>query len=323
MTATALEVHKPASPVVQGETASTAVAAQAKAAVEARYLVAMQRPRNWMDVRSKLLDACSRPAFAAEVEYSKPVSRDKTVDGPSIRFAEEAVRAMTNILVESIVVFDDAEKRIVRVTATDLESNVSYPLDIAIEKTVERSYLKQGQTAIRSRLNSQNRTTYLVEATEDDLLTKQNNLTSKAIRNTALRLLPSDIKEEAIERARKTVADEDAKDPGAALKRVVALFHARGVSARDLSTYLGHPVESLNNAELANLRTVHQALKEGETTWAQVIEQRTTATDNGATATRNVGKKGTGADSLKAAIGATPAKDTHDESKPADGQGAA
>ena len=48
-------------------------------------------------------------------------------------------------------------------------------------------------------MNSYGDTVYLVEATEDDLLTKQAAHVSKVIRTAALRLLPSDILEEAME----------------------------------------------------------------------------------------------------------------------------
>ena len=46
------------------ETASAAVAAQSKAMVEARYIMAMQRPRNWDQVRQDLIKECRRPSFA-------------------------------------------------------------------------------------------------------------------------------------------------------------------------------------------------------------------------------------------------------------------
>ena len=128
-------------PVETAETASTAVAVQARAAVEARYKMALMRPRSWDEVRVRLLAACKRPGFAETARYAKPVG-GKSIEGPSIRFAEEALRAMGNAYVETMVVFDDDERRIVRVTVTDLEANLSYPHDITLRKTVERRRLK-------------------------------------------------------------------------------------------------------------------------------------------------------------------------------------
>ena len=73
-------------PVV--ETTAGALAAQAKAAVEARYIMAMQRPRDWDQVRLSLLKECDRTNFAEVAIYRKPVGQG--IEGPSIRFAEAA-----------------------------------------------------------------------------------------------------------------------------------------------------------------------------------------------------------------------------------------
>lgn len=269
-----VQVQHPAPPArAVAETASTAVAVQAKAAVEARYLMAMKNPRSWDVVRVRLLEACKRPGFASSARYSKPVG-GKSIVGPSIRFAEEAMRAMGNLLVETMVVFDEHQRRIVRITTTDLESNLSYPTDILIDKTVERSSVRQGQVIVGQRLNSQGKAVYIVEATEDDLLVKQAALTSKTIRTSALRLLPSDILEDAMGEVATTLTTADAKDPTAARKRICDSFYELGVDPSDLEEYLGHKLDHTTPAELTLLRTVYQALRDGETTWPDVMETK-------------------------------------------------
>lgn len=255
------------------ETASTAVAAQARASVDARYLVALRNPRSWDTVRVRVLEACKRPGFAEGARYSKPVGK-KSVVGPSIRFAEESLRAMGNCYVETMVVFDDDERRIVRVTVTDLESNLSYPQDLLIAKTVERSNVRDGQTVIDRRQNTKGQTVYIVEATEDDLLVKQAALTSKAIRTGALRLLPSDILEEAMEEVAVTLTNRDAKDPAASRKRLCDAFYTLGIAPDDLEDYVGHKLDQTTPAELTLLRAIYQALKDGEATWAEVLETK-------------------------------------------------
>ena len=94
--------------------ATSMVSAQAEAQIKARYLYAERHPRDLDLVRQKLLKECRRPAFAAVARYLKP--RGKGVEGPSIRFAEAAIRLMGNIAVEQSTIYDDREKRIVRVT---------------------------------------------------------------------------------------------------------------------------------------------------------------------------------------------------------------
>lgn len=255
------------------ETASTAIAAQARAQIEARYIVAMKNPRDMETVRVKLLKECARPGFADVARYSKPVGRDK-IEGPSIRFAEAALRCMGNAVPESTVIWDDDEKRIVRVSVTDIESNLTYSTDVVVAKTVERSRLSDGQQALGSRTNSRGSIVYLVRATEDDLLNKQNAQISKALRTNGLRLLPGDILEECMDRVLETQKNRDAKDPDAARRKLLDAFAKLDVLPNQLAEYLGHDISQMVPAELSELRAVYQALADGETTWAALMASK-------------------------------------------------
>ena len=75
------------------ELASDVLAAQGRAQVQARYLMARQNPRDWDLVRQRVLKDCDRPFFADAALYSKPMGNSK-VTGLSIRFAEAAQRAL-------------------------------------------------------------------------------------------------------------------------------------------------------------------------------------------------------------------------------------
>src|SRR4029077_1955184 len=101
----------------KAETAASALAAQAAAAVQARHIVAIKYPRNIDRVRVLLLKACERPLFAEKAIYCKPLGKQlnkKTgrweeafAEGLSIRFAEEAVRTLGNAITEAKIVYDD------------------------------------------------------------------------------------------------------------------------------------------------------------------------------------------------------------------------
>lgn len=254
------------------ETAATAVAAQAKAAVEARYIMAIKRPRDLDSVRLAILKECKRPGFAAVARYRKPVGQG--IEGPSIRFAEAAIRCMGNITPEVATVYEDPEKRIMRVSVTDLEANVTYSGDVTIEKTVERSKPNEGQVPLRVRVNSLGKQTYLVEATEDDLLNKQNALVSKQLRTLALRLIPGDILEEAMGVVVDTLEAADAADPTAARKKLVDAFDKLGVKPSSLRDYLGHDLDVVSPAELAELRAVGMTIRDGESTWKEALDHK-------------------------------------------------
>lgn len=261
---------------VRTETATAAVAAAERAKVEARYVMAIKNPRDWMTVRSRLLDSCRRPGFAAAARYSKPVSGQR-IEGPSVRFAEEALRAMGNALPETSVIYDDESKRIVRVAVTDLESNLSYSTDITVEKTVERKELKEGQVPLGSRKNSYGKTVYLLPATEDDVANKINAQASKALRNQALRILPADILDECMDQCVRTSRNDAAADPTAAAKKIADAFAALRIMPSDLAEYLGHPLDQSSPAEIDDLRAVYQTVKDGESTWRTILEQKAEA----------------------------------------------
>jgi hypothetical protein len=274
----------------RAETASSTLAAQAEAAVKARFFMAFQRPRDIENVRVKILAACKRPLFAKGALYCKPVGKKKNpqtgrweeayAEGLSIRFAEEAVRCLGNAQTDSVTIYDDQKRRIVRVSATDLETNAGHSKDIVIEKTVERRSLKPGQLAVGQRINSYGEPVYIVESSDDELATKAGALGSKGLRDKILMLIPSDIQEEAKQQIRKTQANEDAKDPAAAKKAIIDSFAEYGVMPNQLAELLGHDLVVLQPAELQQLRAIYSAIKDGETTWQEVIDQARDGTES-------------------------------------------
>lgn len=270
------------------ETASTAVAAQAKAMVEARYVMALQRPRNWDQVRQDLMRECRRPSFAhnKSAYYRKPIGQG--VEGLGIRFVEVALRCMKNVLVETTMIFEDDGKEVHRVSVTDLESNLTYPLDVRVSKTVERSKPMEDGSFISMRKNSYGKPVYTVPANDDDLLNKRAAQISKAIRTLGLRIIPGDMQDEAEEIIKAVRLDEAARDPDAERKKIADAFAGIGVKAADLVEYLGHSLDSCSPNELVDLRGIYGAIKDGEATWKSVMENKS---EQGSTGTGDAGKK--------------------------------
>lgn len=276
------------------ETASSYVAAQAKAVVEARYIMALRRPRQWDQVRQDLLKECRRPSFANNKSafYRKPIGDG--VEGLGIRFVEVALRCMTNVLVETSMIFEDEGKEIHRVSVTDLESNLTYPLDVRVTKTVERSKPSDDGTYISVRKNSYNRNVYTVPATDDDLLNKRAAQISKAIRTLGLRIIPGDLQDEAEEIIKSIRMDEAARDPDTERKRIADAFGEIGVRAADLAEYLGHSLDTCSPAELVNLRGIYGAIRDGESSWKSVMDHRLEQQAGKGAGSGNTGAAGAG-----------------------------
>ena len=276
----------PVAAMSASENNAIAMAAKQKAVVEARYKMALARPRDLDKVRQNMLKDAKRPNFAAVAIYHKPIG--KGVEGPSIRFVEAAIRNMTNILTETDTVSEDDERRVIRVAVSDLETNTYFSQDVTVTKTVERAKLPQGEKPIRVRTNSYGKPVYILHGTDDDILNKQNALISKAVRTLGLRLIPGDLVDEAIIQVRQTMATQDAQNPDAAKNRIIDAFAMLGVVVENLKEYLGHELSGITPNELQTLRALYSAIKDGETSWKAVMDDKA---EKEAEAARATGKK--------------------------------
>lgn len=267
------------------ETAATAAAAHEVAMVRARFMLALERPRVWDTIEKKLLAYCAKPRCAEEARYVKPVGKRKNektgkweqayVRGLSVRFAEEAVREMGNLDIDTTVKVESPTHRILRVSVLDLETNNLYPTDVPVERTVERKQLRKGQSAIRQRTNSFGDTVYIVEATDDEVLMKSSALASKAIRTNVLRMLPGHIADACEDAIEKTLAEEFKKNLTPTLEKLITRFAAHGVAEAQLDAYLGHPIRATtSHEEVAKLIEIGVSLKEGAATWEDYMNER-------------------------------------------------
>ena len=264
------DAQLPAVQASASENSAIAMAALQKATVEARYKMALARPRDLDMVRQAMLKDAQRPSFANVAIYHKPVG--KGIEGPSIRFVESAIRNMTNILTETATISEDDERRVIRVAVSDLETNTYFSQDVTVTKTVERSKLPQGEKPIRIRTNSKGQPVFILHGTDDDILNKQNALISKAVRTLGLRLIPGDLVDEALWYVRQTMQKQDAQNPDAAKNRLVDAFAQLGVAVEQLKEYVGHELSALSPAELQTLRGIYSAIKDGETSWKAIMD---------------------------------------------------
>ena len=300
-----LAIQPQAALATTNETASTVLAAQAKALVSARFEIAIRQPRDIDAVRERLMRECARPSFAQVAIYRKPIGEG--VEGPSIRFAEAAIQAMGNLAIDTPAIYDDAEKRILRVTVADMETNVVHSKDVTIMKRVERSRLGEGQVAIQTRINSKGKTVFLVRATDDEILNQENALVSKALRTTGLRLVPGWLIDECMTAVRATRQKGDAADPDAAKRKLLDAFRGVGVTAEDVKAWLGHPADALAPAELEELRGIYTALRDGDTTWREVMDAKWQETTAAMAANAEAAATGTRTANLKEKIRAKAA----------------
>jgi hypothetical protein len=249
-----------------------ALVAKERASTEARWIMAMRQPRNLDDVRQEIVAECKVPEFAKAAVYAKPVGGGNVVEGLSIRFAETAARLMGNISIETQTLYDDDSARMVRVSVTDFERNATWSKDLTIKKTIERKQLKRNQRCHAQRTNSYGENVYIVDATDDDVAIKEAALVSKAARTGVLRLVPGHIQREALELCKQVQRDKAAKDPDGERKQILDAFALLRVMPSDLEEYLGHPTTQIIPVEIERLRSIFTSIREGETSWREVLD---------------------------------------------------
>lgn len=280
--AAALEVYTP-STLAEAATplpsaGATMYAAKVEAEVKARALIAQARPRKFLVVRQRLLEACSRPRFAEAALYSVPRGGKNIVD-LSIRFAEEFARHHGNLDIGSNIINESDERRSVLCFAVDLETNVPWSREIVVEKTVERKVMQKGDEFVRQRLNARQETIYIVRATADQILMSQNATTSKTLRTLILNHCSADLKDEARETIDGVLAGEITKDPVTFRKRLVDSFRNLNVTLQELEEFLGHAVDQATEPELKDLNRKGKAIDAGETTWREIMREQREAGD--------------------------------------------
>lgn len=270
-------------PFTGTEIASTAAAAQVKALVEARFVLAIKTPRNMEQVRLDLIKECSRPSFALEdiegkgnsAYYRKPVGGSKFVEGLGIRYAEVAERCMGNLMTDAITIQDSAEQRVKYCFVLDLEKNNSWGDTVHISKTVERKQLKDGDVPLKSRRNSQGEMTYTIEASEDALATKEAALISKKMRTLILRMVPGDLQDECVQEIKKVREKRIMEDPDAAIRGITDLMFKVNVTVPMVEAYLKHPVAQCSPGEIINLQGLYSSILSNDTTWTEIMENAT------------------------------------------------
>lgn len=282
-----------------GETAMTATAERAKAIVQARITQAIMRPRKLTIVRERILEDCDRPSFAKVAMYARPQGNKKLLDahgdpviengrevwvpniieGLSIRFVEAAVQAMGNAEAGTVALYEDDKKKIVRCEVWDYERNISWPQEITIEKTVERSKLKKNQVPLSTRKNSYGENVYILPATDDEVRLKENRIVSMTLRTLGLRVVPGDIIDEAKERIAKTREKAHAAelagiklDPTAARKDLLDRLAKIGIRAADVVQYFGgRDFEAATPDMILEMRIIGASVISGDVTWRDVL----------------------------------------------------
>jgi hypothetical protein len=263
----------------QTETMSTAMAAAAQASIQARYIMAMKAPRDLMAARAAIMEQAERPTFAEAAIYRlprekwDPVARKRvktTIEGPTIRFAEAVRLAWRNLVTEIVVVHEDDQTRLILVTTTDLETNITETGPVTVKKVKEVTKVYPDTRVISKRTNSEGQTTYTVPSNPSDVDQAQNSAVARVKRNQILALIPANVKQDAIAACKLTIGNQTKQQLGKMAAGAQKAFADLNVPDAELTAYLGHPVTEATPEELNELRGIATGIREGTATWRAI-----------------------------------------------------
>ena len=274
----AIELQPPAPLLAFQEQSASMMQQLATAQIQSRYAMAARFPRNIEQSRQEMLKECSRPSFCMPDESKNGssvaiyrVPRGKTnIEGVSIRFAEMALRSYRNLGIDVVVLGEDQQQKLYQVNCTDFETNNITSEIVSVPRSIERSYTKDTDVVLSSRMNSYNKPVYSILGTDDDLAMKRNALISKARRNLIMQNIPGWLVEECVNKVRETARAKDAADPDAAKRKLFDAFAQIGVTAEQLTEYIGHS-NSLSPDQLDVLRGYYSGIREGMTSWRDIV----------------------------------------------------
>lgn len=221
--------------------------AREEAEMKTAIVLARSNPRNEHAAFAKIMGSCGRITFADGAVYSFPRG-GQTVSGPSIQMARELARCWGNIRFGIRIVTEDTNNVHIKGYAYDLESNNYVEAEDKFQKLVQR---KGGW----------------VKPDERDLRELINRRGAICVRNAILQIMPPDIVDDAVtkvqETLRKAANGELEKDRPAAIKKMVMSFSDVHVTAEMIAARLGHPLDIINDAEFAELRTIFASIRDG------------------------------------------------------------
>lgn len=233
------------------EVAAGEVAAAATQEIQGAIVMAKKFPRNEEQAFARLMQSCERYTFADRAEYEFPRG-GSTVRGPSVYLMREAARIWGNIRHGFAILTEDEDRVTGRGFAWDIESNAAAAQDFLVRKLIQRK--SKGVTE-------------WVRPDERDLRELVNNIGARAVRNCIRQILPDDLVEDATAKARSTIEAGVRENPDAAKKALIEGFRKLGVMPAMLDEYLGHPLAQTSPEELARLRGVWKAIRDGQATW--------------------------------------------------------
>lgn len=241
-------------------------ASRAIAEAQGKLVIAKRFPRDEVEAYAKAMEACQRPTMAAKAFYSFPRG-GQTVEGPTIRFAEELARCWGNIDYGIKELSQDDGKSEMQAYAWDLETNAQSVQNFTNPHQREKTD-KKTKTVTMEALKSQR-----------DIYENNANMATRRLRSRILAILPSWFVEDAIEECKKTLAGRNDTPLIDRVKKMVVAFAKIGVTQEQIEKRLKKKIDTMNADDFVEYTGIYNAIKQGESKIAEWFESDPIASD--------------------------------------------
>lgn len=235
-------------------------ASRAIAEAQGKLVIAKRFPRDEVAAYAKAMQACQRPTMAAKAFYSFPRG-GQTVEGPTIRFAEELARCWGNIDYGIKELSQDDGKSEMQAYAWDLETNAQ-----SVQNFTNPHQREQGKKMVT--LTSQR-----------DIYENNANMATRRLRSRILAILPSWFVEDAVAECKKTLAGKNDMPLIDRVKNMVVQFAKLGVSQSQIERRLKKKIDNMNADDFTQFIGIFNAIKQGESKIADWFDSDPVASD--------------------------------------------
>lgn len=225
-------------------------ASRAVAEAQGKLLIAKRFPRDEVAAYTKAIEACRRKTMAEKAFYAYPRS-GKTVEGPTIRFAEELARCWGNIDYGIKELSQDEGKSELQAYAWDLETNAQ-----SVQNFTNPHQREVGQKMVS--LSSQR-----------DIYENNANMATRRMRARILAILPAWYVEGCIAECKRTLAGKSDVPLVDRIKNLVINFKKYGVSQEMIERRLKRKAETMSADDFTEYVGIYNAIKEGESKVAE------------------------------------------------------
>lgn len=217
---------------------------RAIAEAQGRLLIAKRFPRDEAAAFARAMDACRRPSLAEVANYRFPRG-GQSVEGPSIRLAEELARCWGNVAYGMRELSRRNGESEMEAFAWDQQTNVLSTQTFTVRHLRDK---KGGPEALKD---------------ERDIYEVTANMASRRLRARILAVLPPDLVDAAVAQCRETIKHGSDKPLVDRIRDMTQAFVRIGVTAQMLAKKLGKPLDEASPDDLADLRGTFQAIKDG------------------------------------------------------------